>query len=99
LIESGASPTIVAALIVLKKRHLGGDVGTVRRVAWVGESYRLAKVYMICVRLGLTLVPATLISCTIAFSSRLVAMHRKWEEPDPLGALAPARLGAMHVGR
>ena len=30
----------LAELIVLKKRQLGDDVGTVRRVVWVGESYR-----------------------------------------------------------
>jgi replicative DNA helicase len=30
----------LAELIVLKKRHLGDDVGTVRRLVWVGESYR-----------------------------------------------------------
>ena len=27
-------------LIVLKKRQLGDDVGSVRRLVWVGESYR-----------------------------------------------------------
>jgi replicative DNA helicase len=30
----------LAELIVLKKRQLGDDVGTVRMVVWVGESYR-----------------------------------------------------------
>ena len=25
---------------MLKKRQLGDDVGTVRRIVWVGESYR-----------------------------------------------------------
>jgi replicative DNA helicase len=30
----------LAELIVLKKRQLGDDVGTVRRIVWVGESYR-----------------------------------------------------------
>jgi replicative DNA helicase len=30
----------LAELIVLKKRQLGDDVGTVRRRVWVGESYR-----------------------------------------------------------
>jgi replicative DNA helicase len=30
----------VAELSVLKKRQLGEDVGTVRRLVWVGESYR-----------------------------------------------------------
>jgi replicative DNA helicase len=30
----------LAELIVLKKRQLGDDVGTIRRVVWVGESYR-----------------------------------------------------------
>jgi replicative DNA helicase len=30
----------LAELSVLKKRQLGEDVGTVRRVVWVGESYR-----------------------------------------------------------
>jgi len=29
-----------AELSVLKKRQLGEDVGTMRRLAWVGESYR-----------------------------------------------------------
>ena len=30
----------LAELIVLKKRQLGDDVGSVRRLVWVGESYR-----------------------------------------------------------
>jgi replicative DNA helicase len=30
----------LAELIVLKKRQLGDDVGTIRRLVWVGESYR-----------------------------------------------------------
>jgi len=30
----------IAELSVLKKRQLGEDVGTIRRVVWVGESYR-----------------------------------------------------------
>jgi hypothetical protein len=30
----------VAELIVLKKRQLGDDVGSVRRLVWVGKSYR-----------------------------------------------------------
>jgi len=30
----------LAELIVLKKRQLGEDVGTIRRLVWVGESYR-----------------------------------------------------------
>ncbi len=29
----------LAELIVLKKRQLGDDVGTIRRLVWVGESY------------------------------------------------------------
>ncbi len=30
----------LAELIVLKKRQLGDDVGTIRRLVWVGESYK-----------------------------------------------------------
>ena len=30
----------LAELIVLKKRQLGDEVGSVRRLVWVGESYR-----------------------------------------------------------
>jgi hypothetical protein len=30
----------VAELILLKKRQRGDDVGSVRRLVWVGESYR-----------------------------------------------------------
>jgi hypothetical protein len=30
----------LAELIVLKKRQFGDDVGTTRRLVWVGESYR-----------------------------------------------------------
>ena len=30
----------VAEVMVLKKRQLGDDVGTTRRLVWVGESYR-----------------------------------------------------------
>ena len=30
----------LAGLIVLKKRQFGDDVGTTRRLVWVGESYR-----------------------------------------------------------
>jgi replicative DNA helicase len=30
----------LAELIVLKKRQLGDDVGTIRRLVWVGERYR-----------------------------------------------------------
>lgn len=30
----------LAELIVLKKRQLGDDVGSVRRLVWVGVSYR-----------------------------------------------------------
>ena len=30
----------LADLIVLKKRQFGDDVGTTRRLVWVGESYR-----------------------------------------------------------
>jgi replicative DNA helicase len=30
----------LAELIVLKKRQLGDDVGTIRRLVWLGESYR-----------------------------------------------------------
>jgi len=30
----------LAELIVLKKRQFGDDVGTKRRLVWVGESYR-----------------------------------------------------------
>jgi hypothetical protein len=30
----------LAELIVLKKLQLGDDVGSVRRLVWVGESYR-----------------------------------------------------------
>jgi DnaB-like helicase C terminal domain len=30
----------LAELIVLKKRLLGDDVGTIRRLVWLGESYR-----------------------------------------------------------
>jgi len=30
----------LAELIVLKKRQMGDDVGTIRRLVWVGESYR-----------------------------------------------------------
>ncbi len=30
----------LADLIVLKKRQLGDDVGAIRRLVWVGESYR-----------------------------------------------------------
>ena len=29
----------LAELIVLKKRQLDDDVGTIRRLVWVGESY------------------------------------------------------------
>jgi replicative DNA helicase len=30
----------LAELSVLKKRQLGEEVGTIRRLVWVGESYR-----------------------------------------------------------
>ena len=30
----------LAELIVLKKRQLGDDVGSVRRLVWIGERYR-----------------------------------------------------------
>ena len=30
----------LAELSMLKKRELGEDVGTIRRLVWVGESYR-----------------------------------------------------------
>ena len=30
----------LAELTVLKKRQLGEDVGTMRRLVWVGESYK-----------------------------------------------------------
>ena len=30
----------LAELLVLKKRQFGDDVGTTRRLVWVGESYR-----------------------------------------------------------
>ena len=32
--------TQLVELIVLKKRQLGDYVGTIRRLVWVGESYR-----------------------------------------------------------
>jgi replicative DNA helicase len=36
----GTSQRGLAELSVLKKRQLGEEVGTVRRLVWVGESYR-----------------------------------------------------------
>ena len=36
----GSDDKGLAELSVLKKRQLGEDVGTVRRLVWVGESYK-----------------------------------------------------------
>jgi hypothetical protein len=36
----GSDDKGLAELSVLKKRQLGEDVGTMRRVVWVGESYK-----------------------------------------------------------
>jgi replicative DNA helicase len=36
----GSDDKGLAELSVLKKRQLGEDVGTMRRLVWVGESYR-----------------------------------------------------------
>ena len=36
----GSDDIGLAELSVLKKRQLGEDVGTMRRLVWVGESYR-----------------------------------------------------------
>jgi len=36
----GSDDRGLAEVSVLKKRHLGEDVGTVRRLVWVGQSYK-----------------------------------------------------------
>jgi hypothetical protein len=42
----------LAELIVLKKRQLGDDVGTIRRLVWIGESYRDEMAACRCVDLA-----------------------------------------------
>src|SRR5262249_18539940 len=56
----------------------------VRGEWFVGTAILCSILYVICFRFGLALVPATLISCSVGFCFRLLAMSQKWEEPEPL---------------
>ena len=56
----------------------------VRGEWFVGTAVLTSAVYVVCYWSGLSLVPASLISFAVGFTFRLTALHKGWEEPEPM---------------
>ena len=56
----------------------------VRGEWFVGTAVLTSAVYVVCYYAGLDLIPATLISFAVGFTFRLTALHKGWEEPEPM---------------
>ena len=63
---------------------------------FVGTAILSSVVYVICSRLEPALVPATLVAFGAGLASRLIALFRPWEEPEPW---APPELVSGGSGR
>jgi uncharacterized membrane protein YeiH len=50
---------------------------------FIGTAILTVVVYILLDRLGLSLIPATLLAWLAGFSFRLAALRFKWEEPEP----------------